>query len=151
SDIWILTQSSDFPVIDRDQVAVVLIPGSVLVGDVATTLADRITQELDLLNATAANEVVVFGTVEVPPAPPPPPPPPPPLPVEEFVTITPIIVKPPVFQFEFWFHPQVHFRQIATLQPFSPQRVELVEERSGLAGRAFQVHPQPITNVMEYT
>jgi hypothetical protein len=148
SDVWMLTPNSDFPVIDRDQAAVLFVPDSVLVGDPATTLTNRMAHGLDLLDVTANNDVVVFGTVDVPP--PPPPPPPPPVPVEEFITITPIIIKPPVFEFEFWFHPQVHTRQIATIQPFSPTRVELIEELSGLTGNIIQVRPQPGTNVTEY-
>lgn len=142
SYVWILTQSSDFPVIDRDQVAVAFVPGSVLVGDPAATLADRMTQGLGLLDVTAANEVMVFGTVEVPPAPAPPPPPPP-LPVSEFVTITPKIVKPPIFEFEFWFHPQPKWPQppgqASQLQVFvsslPPVLVELVDDTTGQPGQ----------------
>jgi hypothetical protein len=149
SYVWILTQNSDFPVIDRDQVAVAFMPGSVLVGDPDTTLADRIAQGLDLLDATVASEVVVFGTVDVPPPPPDPPPPPPP--TREFVTITPVIVKPPVFEFEFWFHPQPQeLRPEVFVSDLPPGRVALLEERTGKVGQVLQVRPQPGTNMTEF-
>lgn len=140
SDVWILTQKSDFPLIDRDQVAVLFEPGSVPVGDPATTLADRIAHGLDLLDTRTDGGVVVYGTVDLPP---PPPPPAPPLPTAEFVTITPRIVKPPIFEFEFWFHPQPKWSQPqgqgSQLQVFvsslPPVLVELVDDTTGQLGQ----------------
>jgi hypothetical protein len=146
SDVWILTQKSDFPVIDRDQVAVLFVPGSVLVGDPATTLAGRIAQGLDLLDTRTDGRVVVYGTVDLPP---PPPRPVRPLTTAEFVTITPKIVKPPIFEFEFWFHPQPKWSQPqgqgSPLQVFvsslPPVLVELVDETTGQLGlTAVPVH-----------
>lgn len=84
------------------------VPGSVLVGDHATTLTDRARQGLDLLDTRPDGGVVVYGTTYLPP---PPPPPAPQLPTVEFVTITPKTVKPPIFEFEFWFHPQPEWSQ----------------------------------------
>jgi hypothetical protein len=87
------------------------------------------TQGVDLLDVTAANEVMVFGTVEVPPAPPPIPPPPPP--THEFVTITPMVVVVPAGdsevqqqRLEFWFHPQISI-------DLEPTVVLMVEEIIG--------------------
>ena len=150
SDVWILTPASDFPAIDRDQVAVSFAPESVRVGDPATTLADRVAQGLDLLDTTAAGDVVVFGTVQVPVTlPPPPPPPPPPL---EFVTITPVTAKVPAeeLMFELWFHVQPEWRvPQVVITELIPDVIALVEERTEQFSRAIAVEqqPPPISNV----
>jgi hypothetical protein len=129
SDVWTLTPSGEFPAIDQDQVAVSFVPASVLVGDPATSLADRIAEGLNLLDTAASGPVVIYGTVGLPPSPPAVPPPPP---TREFVTITPLTVKPPIFEFELWFHPQPEWPEPQVfIFPFQNPLVEVVEERTG--------------------
>jgi hypothetical protein len=130
SNIWILTApSNEFPVKDRDQVAVSFVPDSILVGNQATTLADRISQGLDLLDTQSTGEVVVYGTVDAPPTPTPPSPPPA---VMQFVTVTVTSANSDITTLELWFHPQpqtegpqVLVHQITTAQ------IEAFEESTG--------------------
>ena len=130
SDVWILTPDSAFPAIENDQVAVSFAPGSVLVGDPATTLADRVAHGLDLLDTTPAGDVIAFETVQVP-APPPPPPVSPP-PVREFVTITPVPTAVSALLFEFWFHPQPEWPEPrAVISGLPLGLIDLVDEVTG--------------------
>ncbi len=141
SDVWILTPAGEFPAIDRDQVAVLFIPGSVLVGDPATTLAERVTQGLDLLDTRTDGGVVVYGTVDLPPPPPPPPARPP---TWEFVTVTLVSGKP--LTFEFWFHPRPVWQGLPAdqliIRQASPQSVELIDERSGHSANPAFLHQE---------
>lgn len=134
SDVWTLTPTGDFPAIGHDQVAVSFAPAPVLVGDPATSLAQRIAQGLDLLDTTTHGEVVVYGTVDLPPPPPPPVPRPP---TWEFVTVTLVSAKP--LAFEFWFHPRPEWTGPVAAQlivsKMSPALVELIDERTGRSGQ----------------
>ncbi len=149
SDVWILTPKSEFAAVDRDQVAISFVPESVFVGDFSTTLADRVSGGLDLLDTQPSGEVVVYATVEVPAVVEQPPAPTPAPPVVEFVTITsstPVDISDDFFM-EFWFHPQFtseHGPRV-TIRSLEAELVTYVEEsdpfnRSGSTG-TFQSSP----------
>ena len=125
SNVWVLTPKGGFPAVDHDQVAVTFVPASVLVGDVATSLAARVAQGLDLIDTMPDGNVVVYGTVQLPPqvvvrrSPPP----------MEFVTITPLAVTGEEVRLLLWFHPQPKWpAPAAVIGNLETQLVEVVEE-----------------------
>lgn len=102
--LWQPPVGEPFPLADDSQVALLLDPPSVLVGDPTGTLADELAGGLDLVDVQPDGEVAVYGVVDLP-APVAPPTPPPP--VTEFVTITRGREAPGgTLLFETWFHPQ---------------------------------------------
>jgi hypothetical protein len=152
SDVWVLTPEGNFPAIQNDQVGVSFEPGSVLVGNLATTLETALAQGLDLLGTTTAGDVVVFETVQVPA----PVPPAPPVPVREFVTITPVTATLPAeeLMFELWFHIQPEWpAPRVTVGGLIAQTITLVEERTGQVGRGATATQQapPTSNVWQAT
>ena len=149
SDVWVLTPQEDFPAVQNDQVAISFEPGSVLVGDTATTLKTALAQGLDLLGTTTAGDVVVFETVQVPAPVPPPPPPAPAVPVREFVTITQVTatVAAEELVFELWFHVQPEWPAPRVIVgAIEAPAVELVDERTGQVGQGIAVAQQPSLN-----
>jgi hypothetical protein len=134
SDVWILTQDSEFPLVDGDQVEVTFSADSIFVGDFATSLrTHRDAQALDLLDTTPSGDVLAFGQVELPAAAGPGAQ----LPMLDFVTLTPLqaVAEPqPQAQVQLWFHPQLDWpspRVVVTELPSGLVQVfdELTQQR----------------------
>jgi hypothetical protein len=133
SDVWILTQDSEFPLVDGDQVEVTFSADSVFVGDFATSLrTHRDAEALDLLDTTPSGDVLAFADVELPAAPGTPPGQ---LPMLDFVTLTllqPLTEPLPQAQVQLWFHPQLAWpspRVVVTELPSG--LVQVFDELSG--------------------
>ena len=132
SDVWELTgptgpSAAPFPRDGTVQVAAVLRPDTVLVGDATTTLAARLAGGLAVLDVQADGTVEVFGTVAVD-TPPVVPPPQPVMPVREFVTVTQL--KPQLL--ELWFHVQPGWPKPAVLvTQLDPDLIKVIVEDDG--------------------
>jgi hypothetical protein len=151
SDVWVLTQKSEFPIIDGDQVEVTIIPDSTYVGDFATSLRTyRATTTLDFVGSTPTGDVLLYDEVDVPVAVQPPPdvtiPP-----LLDFVTFTPLTDDPIIeavatLELQLWFHPQPAWpapRALITELPSALVQVfdEPTQQRLPAASQPVEVGP----------
>jgi hypothetical protein len=151
SDVWVLTQKSEFPIIDGDQVEVTIIPDSTYVGDFATSLRTyRATKTLDFVGSTPTGDVLLYDEVDVPVAVQPPPdvtiPP-----LLDFVTFTPLTDDPIIeavatLELQLWFHPQPAWpapRALITELPSALVQVfdEPTQQRLPAASQPVEVGP----------
>jgi hypothetical protein len=151
SDVWVLTQKSEFPVVDGDQVEVTIIPDSTYVGDFATSLRTyRAANSLDLVGSAPTGDVLLYDEVDLPAAVQAPPdvtiPP-----LLDFVTFTPLgdgpIIEPvATLQLQLWFHPQPDWpapRALVTELPSGLVQVfdELTQQRLPAAAQPVEVGP----------
>jgi hypothetical protein len=150
SDVWILTPTSEFPVIDADEVEVTISADSTYVADFATSLRTyRAANTLDFVGSTPTGDVLLYGEVDVPAAAQAPPVTIPPL--LDFVTFTPLgdgpIVEPvATLQLQLWFHPQPAWpspRAVITELPSGLVQVfdELTQQRLPAASQPVTVGP----------
>jgi hypothetical protein len=151
SDVWVLTQKSEFPIIDGDQVEVTIIPDSTYVGDFATSLRTyRATKTLDFVGSTPTGDVLLYDEVDVPVAVQAPPdvtiPP-----LLDFVTFTPLTDDPIIeavatLELQLWFHPQPAWpapRALITELPSALVQVfdEPTQQRLPAASQPVEVGP----------
>lgn len=136
SNVWLLTEQGapgipQVPVLDGDQLAIHFDGSAVYVGDFGTTLTDRMSHGLQLLDVDDYHQVTGFVEVEVAPAPVQVPHPTPQLPVIDFVTVTsvtPVDVSDDFF-LELWLHPTpVPGLPWAEVRAMEPELVSYIEE-----------------------